>query len=51
MENKTNVSKWINHYEFMLEHAMLMEGNNSTLIRVLNKNIKYLKQKANELQD
>lgn len=51
MENKTDVLKWISHYEFMLEHAMLVEGNNNTLIKVLKRNIQELKLKQLENEE
>lgn len=51
MENKNDVLKWITHYEFMLEHALIMEGNNNTLIRVLKRNIQELKLKQLENEE
>ena len=48
---KIDFSKWIIYYEFMLEHALIMEGNNNTLIRVLKRNIQELKLKQFENEE
>lgn len=42
------ISNWINYYETLLESALLMDGDNKSVVNILDKIIEELKLKQTQ---